>query len=162
MAERQMGKYCKIFVDALYEMFPKESVKVNNLGPNEGCVVDVKHKAVEKLAERKEYPIQTYSSLSIREDRPKYKYIDGEVMVTHCPTYGKWSEHFLIGMGEQLCDNGCKITMVHTHSGIVPNSHFHVSCNLTKLEEIGNPEHCIRKVAKLLKQADEFTEKTCI
>lgn len=152
--KRPIGTYCKILVEEFKNAGLEDSIRVNNMGPSEGCIIDIKHKGLNKYQDS----IQTSSSIHLHE---RDKYIDVEVMIPHCKTYSRLGEMFLINPDMDLCFPGCDIKQVHTHSYGLPNSHFHVECKIEKFEKQGNPFHCVKQIAWLVKKADDFATKTC-
>ena len=153
MSERPLSKNCKEMIDAFKELGLEDSLSINNMGINEGCVIDVKHKHLAKYAEAKRYLMQTSSSIYVNEKGDP----SAEVMVPHCTS--KASESFLVTEGIELCWPGCKISHTHIHSGLVPTTHIHVEC---RAERFANPPHCVRKFPQLIAKLEEFIKKTCI
>jgi len=111
MTERPLSPHCKIFLDRLEQGVSPKRIQVNNLGVNEGCVVDISHPA-------------SVEGTSIKIDERGRPF--GEVMVPHCRNVsGTTDNMYLLTVGMELCSGdsrkgvkGCEIDQVHFMLGI--------------------------------------------
>lgn len=149
------NQYCRIFVDALTDHISPSKISVNDLGRNEGCVIDVKSSPVEG------------SSIKIDGKGDVF----GEIMVPHCKGSGEPAQMYLLTVGMELCSadkskgvEGCSIDQVHVHtyekeySNLFGSTHIHFDC---KIGGHSAHNHCIQKIAKTIVKLDEYATKNC-
>ena len=166
MTERPLSPHCKIFVDRLEEGISPKHVRVNNLGTNEGCVIDILDPA-------------TLEGTSIKIDEKGRLF--GEIMVPHCKTTGT-GEMYLVTVGMELCGGdrskgikGCEIDQVHIHAygpsselaakALVPkapvfgSTHVHFDCQ--DLDRHPSQKRCIEKLAEAIVKLERYKLKIC-
>jgi hypothetical protein len=157
MSERLISPHCKIFVETLLEKgIPKQHIRVNNLGANEGCVVDI---ADPKGLE----------GTSIKIDGRGRPF--GEIMVPHCKT-DAFGQMYLVTVGMELCGGdqskgikGCEIDQVHVHSygsapgGLIGSTHVHFNCD--DLDKHPSQKYCVEKLAEAIVKLDRYSSKIC-
>ena len=162
MTERPLSPHCKIFVDRLEEGISAKRIRVNNLGVNEGCVVDITHPA-------------SAEGTSIKIDEKGRPF--GEIMIPHCKNESSTTEMYLVTVGKELCGGqrekslkGCEIDQVHVHAWsksikiftgghVVGSTHVHFGCE--DLDKHPSHKYCIEKLADALIKLDRYTSKIC-
>jgi hypothetical protein len=156
MSQRPISPFCRIFVDKLEEGIPRERIRINNLGINEGCEVDIVH------------PWPEGSSVKIDERGRPF----GEVMVPNCKNESGVTVNYLLTVGMELCGGdrskgikGCQIDQVHIHAWekqvgpVASSTHVHFDCE--DLDRHPSQKYCLEKLADAIIKLDRYISKTC-
>ena len=158
MSERPISSHCKIFINKLEEGISLKRIHVNNLGVNEGCVIDITHPA-------------SVEGTSIKIDERGRPF--GEIMIPHCKNESGITDNlYLLTVGMELCGGqrekgikGCEIDQVHVHSWskpserVIGSTHVHFDCE--DLDKHPSHKHCIEKLADAIIKLDRYTSKLC-
>ena len=159
MTERILSPHCKIFLDRLEEGISPKRIQVNNLGRNEGCVVDISHPT-------------SVEGTSIKIDGRGRPF--GEIMIPHCRNEsGTTDSMYLLTVGMELCGGdqrkgvkGCEIDQVHVHAWskptdrVVGSTHVHFACD--DLDKHPSQRYCIEKLADAIVKLDRHISKVCV
>jgi hypothetical protein len=157
MNAQPLSQYCQVFVDELQEGIDPKRIRLNNLGINEGCEVDVAHPA-------------SLEATSIKIDGQGRPF--GEIMVPHCRANSSTGEMYLLTTGMELCGGnerqglkGCQIDQVHVHAWSQPSNHVvgstHIHFECQDLDRHPSHTYCIKKLADSIIKLDRYTSKNC-